>query len=368
MIKRNILLDAREFGGAKNTGIGRFLEGLVGCLAEAFASDKIILIGPREREIPLGLRNRENVEIIPIAGTFLISEIQLSKLTRQGADLFISPYPKLPLLGTACLCVNTVHDILDLTHPAYQNRSKIFFDRFRITVALKRADLTWYDSASSLQATDATLGLVGRKPRVRFPAIKAAFQPAGDTNDDAILNKYRLRRGYILVVGNGLPHKNLGVLLKISDRLPRKPVFVGIPRPNMTFWQKKYPGTDAIWINHVTERDLPGIIRNAYCLAQPSTAEGYGYPPLEAMACGIPAVVSNLPVLAESTGGNALVADPHNSDTWLASFLRLEDKHQYQTQVANGLKWVGPLKSPRGWSKHLSDIAQLLEAKWSIDA
>ena len=222
--------------------------------------------------------------------------------------------------------------------------------------------MTWYDSKSSLEATDTLLGWVGRNPRVRFPAIDEAFHPAEQNNEDAIMDKYHLKKGYILVIGNGLPHKNLGVLLKISERLSRQPIFVGIPRPNMTFWQKKYPGVDTNWINHVNDGDLPVMIRNAYCLAQPSTAEGYGYPPLEAMACGVPAVVSNIPVLVESTGGNALIADPNNPDTWLESFLMLEDERKYQTQVVNGLKWVGPLISPQGWGKHLADIEQLLEA------
>jgi glycosyltransferase involved in cell wall biosynthesis len=135
----------------------------------------------------------------------------------------------------------------------------------------------------------------------------------------------------------------------------------------MKFWQKNYPRADTIWIKHVSDHDLPVIIRNAWCLAQPSTAEGYGYPPLEAMACGVPSVVSNIPVLVESTGGNALIADPHSADTWLESFLMLENEQKYQAQVVNGLKWVGPLKSPHGWTEYLSDIEQLLEAKKSIE-
>ncbi|MHC4457351.1 MAG: glycosyltransferase family 4 protein [Planctomycetota bacterium] len=364
---KQILVDAREFIGGKNTGIGRFLEGLVDCLAETFASDNIVLLSLDEKEIPTTLREKVNVVYRRISGAFLKSEIILSNLTRWGADLCISPYPKLPLFGTFCPSVNTIHDVLDLTHPAYKKRSKVFFDRFRIKAALKSADLTWYVSKSSLKATDAVLGLVGRKPRVRYPALDGAFNPASRENTDALLDKYHLSSGYILVIGNGLPHKNLGVLLKISERLTRKPVFIGIPSPNMKFWQKKYPRADAVWINHVTDPDLPVIIGNAYCLAQPSTAEGYGYPPLEAMACGVPAVVSNIPVLVESTGGNALIADPHSADTWLESFLMLENEQKYRTQVVNGLKWVGPLKSPQGWSKHLSDIEQLLEAKKSIE-
>ena len=365
---RRILVDAREFVSGKTSGIGRFLEGLVDCLSEHLSCDKITLLCSRREDIPSKLKKKKTIEIRNIYGSFLKSEIILSNLTRGGADLFISPYPKLPLFGTFGPSVNTIHDILDLTHPAYKNRSKVIFNRFRIKTALHRSDLTWYDSKSSLQATDTLLGWVGKNPRVRYPAIDRAFSPASRENTDAVLDKYRLSRGYILVIGNGLRHKNLGVLLKIAHRLTRKAVFVGVPSQNMKFWQKKYPKATAVWINHVTDHDLPAIIGNAHCLAQPSTAEGYGYPPLEAMACGVPVVVSNIPVLIETTGGNALIADAGRADTWLESFQMLENQHKYQVQVVKGLKWAGYLKSPQGWAKHVSDIEQLLKANKSVEA
>lgn len=71
----------------------------------------------------------------------------------------------------------------------------------------------------------------------------------------------------------------------------------------------KYPGSEAVWVEHISDKELPVIVKEVFCLAQPSTLEGYGYPPLEAIACGVPAVVSDIPVLLETTGGNALTAD-----------------------------------------------------------
>ncbi len=61
MIHKNLLLDAREFVEGKNTGIGRFLEGLVDSLAETFVSEKIVLLGPDEKAIPSTFRKRKNV-------------------------------------------------------------------------------------------------------------------------------------------------------------------------------------------------------------------------------------------------------------------------------------------------------------------
>ncbi len=360
ILRRNILVDAREFIGGTNTGIGRYLEGLVDCLAETLVSDRIVLISFGKNEVPSALTTRKNVTVKKISSSFLNSELILSRLSRKGATLFISPYPKLPLFGTFCPSINTVHDVLDLTHPAYRKRSKVVFDTFRIKAALKRADVTWFDSESSLRAAEELLGMVGRKPRVRYPGISEAFNPGHPETEEAILNKYNLEKGYILTVGNGLPHKNLGILLEASNRLARKLVFVGVAPQHKKDWITDYPDADVIWIQHVTDKDLPPVIRGAHCLAQPSTAEGYGYTPLEAMACGVPAVVSNIPVLVETTGGAALTANPLDSEAWLDSFLILENDWFYRSQVEKGLKWVKPFRGRTGWQKYLSDIQSLI--------
>jgi glycosyltransferase involved in cell wall biosynthesis len=257
--------------------------------------------------------------------------------------------------------VHIVHDILDLTHPAYQKRIKSSFDCFRLKRALRKADLTCYDSTWSLKETEKYAGFPGKNPKVRYPGIDEKFSPVKSYNEERVINKYGLEPGYILIIGNGLPHKNLGVILEIAYKLSKKIALVGVPERNQSYWQSKYTGTKATWIKHVTEEDLPSIIREAFALAQPSTAEGYGYPPLEAMACGVPAVVSDIPVLVETTGGNALTAHPHDSRIWVESFERLKNNSIYKEQVEKGLKWVDPLRGRKAWQGYISDIKELLK-------
>lgn len=256
--------------------------------------------------------------------------------------------------------MHTIHDVLDLTHPAYRKRYKVLFDRFRLKRAAKKGDLTWYDSSWSLEETKKLIGYAGKMPRVRYPGIDERFHRKRGKNEEKALNRYKLEPGYILILGNGLPHKNLGIILDIADQLSRKIVFVGVSEQNQEYWKSRYPESKATWIQHVAEEDLPPIVGGAFCLAQPSTAEGYGYPPLEAMACGIPAVVSNIPVLTETTGGNASVADPGDSKTWMEAFEALENRDLYQNQAEKGIQWVEPLRGRKGWEKHISDIEELL--------
>jgi glycosyltransferase involved in cell wall biosynthesis len=356
---RTILIDAREFVPGRRTGIARVLEGLTDALARLAPGKKIVLAAPNPESLPLRL---QGVKTTAVPESFLKSEKTLSDLTKGDVSLFISPYPKLPLFGCFCPALHMIHDVLDLTHPAYRRRVKALFDGFRLKRALRRADMTWYPSLWSLRETEAYAGNVGRNPKVRFFGIEDAFRPMGDGRMDETPRKDRLPPGYVLVLGNGLPHKNLGVLLAMPSRERRPLVCAGVPVRNQAYWKARYPEAEAVWIEHVPDEHLPSLIRDAFCLAQPSTAEGYGYPPLEAMACGVPAVVSNIPVLAETTGGNCLLADPHEPGTWAEAFRVLENKDTRAVQIEKGLRWVRPLQGFQAWRKHVQDVEDLLHA------
>ena len=357
---QRVLVDAREFIHGRSTGIGRVLDGLIDALSEARIAEEIVLAITSVEAVPRKLRNRDDIKTQSIPSSFLKSEKAISELSKQDFSLFISPYPKLPLFGLHCKAVHTIHDILDLTYPVYRKRFRVILDRFRLKMALKRASLTWYDSSWSMEETRKFVGFAGKKPRVRYPGLDEKLKEEGLRDEGHILGKYGLQPGYILAVGNGLPHKNLGILLKIADEHSRRFVFVGVSRKNQQFWKSRYPTSKTKWIEYVAEEDMTTITRRSFCLAQPSTAEGYGYPPLEAMTCGVPAVVSNIPVLVETTGGNALLADPSNQREWMKAFEALENKNTYQNQIDKGLKWVDPLAGRKGWKKHISDIAELL--------
>ena len=358
---QSVLIDAREFNPGRRTGISRVLEGLTDSLAEVDSVKKITLAVSPECEIPCKLNSKRNISKTSIPSGFLQAERALCRLSKGNLDLFISPYPKLPLFGVSCHAVNTVHDILDLTHPAYRKRIRVFFDRFRLRTALKRASLTWYDSSWSLEETKRHVGLVGNNPRVRYPAVDEIFGPDAAEHDDAILEKHRLQAGFILAVSNGLQHKNLGVLVEIAPMLSRKMVFVGISENNRKYWQQDCHSVHTKWLTKVPDSELPALLRKSFCLAQPSTAEGYGYPPLEAMACGVPAVVSDIPVLLETTGGNALAVDPSHAKAWKEAFDALENKTTYRAQIEKGLRWVQRFSGRRGWDKHILDIEELLK-------
>jgi len=357
--RKQILMDARECVPGRLTGIGRVLLGLADALSEVDWIGEIILAGASLDAVPPKLMAKGNITFSALPSSFFFSELALTRLANKSVDLLISPYPKLPLFGFNCPAAHFIHDILDLTHPAYRPRAKRYFDTWRLRKALEKADLTWYDSEWSRKETLRYTGLTGRNPKVRHLGIGANFKDRKD-QDPWVTGRHALEPGYILVLGNGKPHKNLGVLLEQTSRLKRPLVLVGVSDQYRRFWISRYPESKAAWIGQVSEKDLPFILGNAFCLAQPSTAEGYGYPPLEAMAVGVPCVVSDIEVLVETTGGNALVADPQDGPSWLKAFELLEDEGVYQRQVEKGRRWVEPLLGRAGWEGHISDIMTLI--------
>jgi glycosyltransferase involved in cell wall biosynthesis len=158
----------------------------------------------------------------------------------------------------------------------------------------------------------------------------------------------------VLFVGSEHPRKNLGTLLRAFARLKRRRRFrelrlvkVGeagdgeapFRRATLAAIRDLALERDVVLAGHVDDQALPGYYSGAAAFAFPSLAEGFGLPPLEAMACGCPAVVSTAGALPEVTGGAALTVPPADAAALAGALEQVLSDHGCAAELrARGLR------------------------------
>lgn len=158
--------------------------------------------------------------------------------------------------------------------------------------------------------------------RAGIPLAKIDVLPLGAEHilrtpaDNGIFRRVPVEPGrFILAVGSQSPHKNVSAVVTAVSRLgaERLPLVVaGGTNPRVFAAAKANHGE--LQVGYVTDGELRALYENATCFVYPSLYEGFGFPPLEAMLCGCPAVVANTAALPEICGDAALLCDPQNPD------------------------------------------------------
>jgi len=168
----------------------------------------------------------------------------------------------------------------------------------------------------------------GVAPRERIGVIHNGVDHLLDVKPDpAALERLGLKpRGYVLALANTQPHKNVRVLLE-AFRHPSlqqlKLVLFGSEGPEAFEARGLAVPPGVIHAGRVSDAELRGLYDQALCLGFPSTTEGFGLPPLEAMQVGCPAVVAPCGALPEVCGPAALYADPGNPQAWVQAIADL---------------------------------------------
>jgi glycosyltransferase involved in cell wall biosynthesis len=148
----------------------------------------------------------------------------------------------------------------------------------------------------------------------------------------AVRSRYRLPEGYVLFVGSVERRKNLRGLLQAYARLLETDVacplvIVGTRRRGAgeigRTLQELHLEESVIFTGYVPDADLPAIYTGADLFVFPSLYEGFGLPPLEAMACGTPVVCSNAASLPEVVGDAAIMVDPYDVEGLAEAMLRV---------------------------------------------
>ncbi|MEW5956142.1 MAG: glycosyltransferase family 1 protein, partial [Chloroflexota bacterium] len=165
--------------------------------------------------------------------------------------------------------------------------------------------------------------------------VGAEFRPAAGAaqlaGEQAVLSRYGIDQPYIFALGNIHPRKNLGRLLEaylsLKSKRPSVPAMVwgGLERWDSSELVTQARASGVIFPGFIAPADLPTFYRQAEMLVYPSLYEGFGLPPLEAMACGAPVIAGNTSSLPEVVGEAALTVDPTSVEQLAAALAQVLD-------------------------------------------
>lgn len=253
------------------------------------------------------LEDRDDVDVAPIAwgGSGRVTAalrdtawypLGLPRAARD-ADLLHCPSYRAPFRSTNPLVV-TVHDVALLRHPEVFNRWSRTYGRFAVPRAVRAARLLIAVSEFTRDELVELLAVDVERIRVVPNGISALFSPDGPAADG----------DYVLAVGTLEPRKNLPRLIEATRGLDAELRIVGV----RGWGDVDVDESRVRWLGEVPDEELAVLYRGARCVAYPSLYEGFGYPVVEAMACGTPVVTSAGGATEEIAGGAAVLVDPRD--------------------------------------------------------
>ncbi len=210
-----------------------------------------------------------------------------------------------------------VHDLAPVVGPQWFARSVRGYARLVLAGARRAERVLTVSEAVLRELVDA--GVAADRIRVVRPALDPSFAPAPDDAVTAVRRRHGLDRPFALFVGWADPRKDVATAVA-AHRAVRADVehdLVVVGRPHVTFAQVQLPDDPSIRrLGYVSDDDLRALLTGAVALLYPSRYEGFGLPPLEAWACGTPAIVADIPVLRETTEGRGTLLPVGDVDAW----------------------------------------------------
>jgi glycosyltransferase involved in cell wall biosynthesis len=267
------------------------------------------------------------------------------ELRRRPVDVLHVQYTAPPFCPAPI--VTTIHDL------AFEHLPETFTRRgkaqLRLTVRRTARHAAHILTVSEFSRQDIikTYRLPPDKITVTHNGCEAHFtpQPASKREAETIKQKFGIARDYLLAVGSLQPRKNLLRLLRAYAHLrEQQPGFrLQLVIVGRQLWlyqeilreiQQQSFAADVIVTGYASDEDLPALYRSAVALVYPSLFEGFGLPPLEAMACGTPVITSNSSSLPEVTGDAALLVNPYEESELAQAMWRITNDAAWRLQLS----------------------------------
>ena len=365
-----IAIDAVELEG-KPTGVGRYLGNMLNSWSQIDLDLEIYLV--HKEDIPANYLRHPGIRSVKIRDALfqrgvLRQQFALpGELARIKPDVFFAPAYNMPLLWNGST-VLTVHDISFESYPQWFSPLHGARMRFLTRSSVKKAAKVICDSDFIHQELIATYSL----PEAKVETVNLGFDKElldlPYSSEEEILDKYGLKRPFALMVGT------------LFERRYPMEVIRAFLEPELQPFQLVIAGADrrlqggglkeeleelglaqrVIWLDYTASEELMGLYRSAACLIYLSEYEGFGLPPLEGMAFGLPVLISGKGTLKEIYGEAAQMVE-REEEKEIAARLRplLDNQETRQELVSRGKDLVRELTYQKCAEKTLEIIKKV---------
>jgi len=255
---------------------------------------------------------------------------------QRGADLLHVPYWAPPARAPLPTVV-TIHDLIPLLLPAYRGDARVRLYTAWVKAASTAADFILTDSYAARNDILAHLTVNPDTVRVVHLAADRAYTPEPARDDERIRSQWQIPHPYVLYLGGCDVRKNvktaMAAFAKVSTAVASATFVVAGKLPNTDNPTSADPRKQAAragipkdrvqFLGYVEEATKPALYRGARVFLYPSTYEGFGLPPLEALSCGVPVVGSDCASLPEVVGRGGILLSPDDVDGIAGALIQL---------------------------------------------
>lgn len=333
-----IIIDSRMIN---MSGIGRYIQNL---LKDNKYNDEISLLVKDKNEVNQ-YKNKKIKYDSEIYGIKEQVKFPYHKIERKS--ILHIPHYNIPLFYKGIL-ITTIHDITHILFPQYlPNKFALYYAKLMIKLAVFKSNYILTVSENTKNDLIKYFNADEKKIIVTYNGVDGNFRTKNQIEYEYLYKKYKIDRNkkILLYVGNKKPHKNISTIFKAMSVLEEKENYILIltgkgfeTYTELEDLSKELDLKDnIIHTGIVTDEELVDIYNLADIFVFPSFYEGFGIPPLEAMACGTPVVCSNTSSLPEVVGDAAYLFDP-NEEIELKKAIEIlsTDEQIYNMYVQKG--------------------------------
>jgi glycosyltransferase involved in cell wall biosynthesis len=361
-----VAIDGLLLGG-RHSGVERAIEQMAAAVAKLGGVPELGLVckpAYAERAAAMGFEPLIGPSFVRWrGGRILFEQVAMSRwLRRHGWDVLHGPGYIIPR-NFGGPTVVTVYDLIALEYPQWCKRSNVAHFRLTLPASIRAADIVVVPSQTVADSICDRFPWAAPKVRLVHLGIGQQFRRVMDPDRHIdVRRKYSLPKRFVLYIGNIEPRKNLGSLVSAFEQVAERSD-VDLVVGGAKAWRCEDimrrltcgPAAGRIHLaGHIAEADLPVLYSMSSLLVQWSLYEGVGLPPLEAMACGTPALVSDGGALAELAGQAAEILPLPDPAALADGILALLDDGARRRQIAAD----GQLLAERWtWAAHAQRLA-----------